>query len=74
MTAPVPPDGSYVVDRKSLRVLVVMAYQGGELYLRPPGGGIEIARKPEQVRTADRTECLSGRVAELNANSQRHAG
>lgn len=65
----IPPIGSYVVDRKSERILVVMDHQGGELYLRPPGGGIEITRKPAQLRPADRAETLRGRVIRANAEA-----
>ncbi|WP_280670883.1 MULTISPECIES: hypothetical protein [unclassified Kitasatospora] len=66
----VPPTGSYVVDRKSLRILVVMDNRHGELYLRPPGGGVEITRKPEQVRPADRGETLRGRVVKANLDAE----
>lgn len=65
--ADVPPIGSYVVDRKSERILVVMAHQDGVIYLRPPGGGVEITREPEQLRLADRSEMLRGRVAKVNS-------
>ncbi|MDH6114492.1 hypothetical protein P3T36_000892 [Kitasatospora sp. MAP12-15] len=66
----IPPTGSYVVDRKSLRILVVMDNRHGELYLRPPGGGIEITRTPDQIRPADRSETLRGRVAEANLDAE----
>ncbi|MDH6113978.1 hypothetical protein P3T36_002799 [Kitasatospora sp. MAP12-15] len=62
----IPPTGSYVVDRKSLCILLVMDYRAGELYLRPPGGGVEVTRQPSQVRPADRSETLRGRVAKEN--------
>lgn len=67
----IPPTGSYVVDRKSQRILVVMDHRAGELYLRPPGGGVEITRKPDQVRPADRGETLRGRVAKANLDDAR---
>ncbi|MDH6131375.1 hypothetical protein P3T37_000744 [Kitasatospora sp. MAA4] len=70
----VPLAGSYVVDRTSLRVLVVMDNRHGELYLRPPGGGVEITRKPEQVRPADRSETLRGRVAKANMDTEHGCG
>ncbi|MDH6114551.1 hypothetical protein P3T36_000951 [Kitasatospora sp. MAP12-15] len=66
----IPAVGSYVVDQRTLRILVVMDHRAGELYLRPPGGGIEVTRKPEQVRPADRSEALRGRVAKANVDAR----
>jgi len=57
MTAPtgLPEAGSLVVDIALDRPAVVMAYDEGKLYLRPPEGGVEWTRLPNQVRPAAAT-------------------
>lgn len=62
--------GSLVRDQQRDRVGVVMARYGGEVYLRPLGGGIEWTARAEELQPADRRDELRARVGELNAHSR----
>ncbi|MFI9271260.1 hypothetical protein ACIGXM_11185 [Kitasatospora sp. NPDC052896] len=65
--AKVPSTGTFVVDMKTRRTMIVMDFRDGKLYIRPPAGGIEWQRGPDEVRPADRSEVLRARVARINA-------
>ncbi|MER8184805.1 hypothetical protein [Kitasatospora sp. NPDC094015] len=49
---PGPKPGELVRDHRSDRIGVLMDVQGGRLYLRPPGGGVEWTADPGQVGPA----------------------
>jgi hypothetical protein len=66
----VPEVGALALDVKRDRVGVVMARQGGRVFLRPPQGGREWEALPEDVRPAQLLDELRARVAEVNAHGR----
>ncbi|MBW1597878.1 hypothetical protein [Streptomyces sp. JJ38] len=61
-----PEVGVYAVDVRSDRVGRVMAFEGGYVQLRPPGGGVEWDYPPEALRPAGVLGELRARVTEIN--------
>ncbi|TDC74236.1 hypothetical protein [Streptomyces hainanensis] len=62
--------GAAAYDERVGRYGVVMDHEGGRVYLRPPGGGLEWEAAVEHVRPARVSEVLAEPVAEANARSR----
>ncbi len=59
-----PHLGELVHDHRAGRDGIYMGTQGGQLYLRPPGGGIEWTARPEHI----------GPAADSGPQARAHAG
>jgi hypothetical protein len=67
---PSPAVGDLAYDTRRDRYGVVMERKGGQVHLRPKGGGLEWAARPEDVEPAGAGEALGPRVARANARSR----
>ncbi|MCZ4509352.1 hypothetical protein O3Q52_14325 [Streptomyces sp. ActVer] len=67
---PPPAVGDLAYDTRRDRYGVVMERTGGQVHLRPKGGGLEWAARPEDVEPAGAGEALGPRVARANARSR----
>ncbi|WUT08399.1 hypothetical protein OG802_24980 [Streptomyces sp. NBC_00704] len=65
-----PAVGDLAYDTRRDRYGVVMERTGGQVHLRPKGGGLEWAARPEDVEPACAGEELGPRVARANARSR----
>ncbi|MFD5320785.1 hypothetical protein [Streptomyces sp. NPDC127098] len=64
-----PEVGAMARDVRRDRIGRVMAYEGGQVWLRPLEGGLEWTARPCDVRQVSLSESLSARVAEANRRS-----
>ncbi|MFM9448831.1 hypothetical protein [Streptomyces acidiscabies] len=67
---PPPAVGDLAYDTRRDRHGVVMERTGGQVHLRPKGGGLEWAARPEDVEPAGAGEELGTGVARANARSR----
>ncbi len=69
---PLPPPAvsDLAYDTRRDRYGVVMERTGGQVHLRPKGGGLEREARPEDVEPAGVGEALGPRVARANARSR----
>ncbi|WP_405992561.1 hypothetical protein [Streptomyces sp. NBC_00986] len=65
-----PPVGAYAVDVRDGRVGEVMGHVGGNVQLRPVGGGREWDCPPESTGPAGQEEVLRARVRERNREAR----
>lgn len=65
-----PEPGAFAVDARDGRVGRVTGRSGGNVRLRPPGGGPEWECPPESVRPASPGVVLRARVTEINREGQ----
>ncbi|WP_399479109.1 hypothetical protein [Streptomyces sp. OUCMDZ-4982] len=68
--AAVPAAGAFAVDGRDGRVGRVVERSGGQVRLRPPGGGPEWVCPAEDVRPASPGVVLRARVTEINREGQ----
>ncbi|MGW6013726.1 hypothetical protein [Streptomyces sp. NPDC055210] len=67
---PSPAVSDMAYDTRRDRYGVVMERTDGQVYLRPEGGGLEWAARPEDVEPGGAGAALGPRVARANARSR----
>ncbi|WP_434093538.1 hypothetical protein [Streptomyces bacillaris] len=67
---PVSDVGAFAVDGRDGRVGRVLERSGGQVRLRPPGGGPEWVCPAEDVQPASPSVVLRARVTEINREGQ----